>query len=73
MKLVENSGSHELPQAETCAIDEDEMEEDEFDAVEVKDSKGKKFFKRLKLMAGKVSAVGCYKLVATCCYEGNCG
>lgn len=54
MKLVANSDSKcgELPAAETCGMDEDE--EDQFDAVQFKESKGKKLLNKLKRIAGKV-------------------
>jgi hypothetical protein len=55
MKLVHsgaNSKDGELPAAETCALDEGEDEE-QFDAVEFKESKGKKLFNKLKSMANK--------------------
>ncbi len=56
MKLV-TSGSGkdgELPAAETCALDEEE-DEDQFDSVEFKESKGKKLFNKFKSMTKKVS------------------
>ncbi|XP_064632414.1 endosome/lysosome-associated apoptosis and autophagy regulator family member 2-like isoform X4 [Lineus longissimus] len=53
MKLVtaSNTKDGELPAAETCALDEDE-DDDQFD-VKYKESKGKKLFNKLIAMAGK--------------------
>ena len=55
MKLVEGSGNDgELPAAETCALDEEEDDE-QFDSVKFKESRGKNFFSKLKGLAKKVS------------------
>ena len=54
MKLVAGAGGKdgELPAAESCAMDEGE--EDEFDAVRFNESKGKRFFNRIKSLGKKV-------------------
>jgi len=54
MKLVGTSGGRdgELPAAETCALDEGEDDE-QFDAVKFQESKGKRFFNKLKSMTSK--------------------
>ena len=58
MKLIGTSenrdGSHELPAAETCALSEDDDDE-QFDSVQFKESKGTKFFSKIKNMGKKVS------------------
>ena len=57
MKLIMSSNTKdgELPAAETCALSEDE--EGEIDTVDFKQGPGKKFFHKLRLMAGKVYIV----------------
>ena len=57
MKLVENSGSNdaELPAADSCGLEEDE--EEGGDAVQIKDSKGARFFKKLTNKIRKVRKV----------------
>ncbi|CAH1782541.1 unnamed protein product [Owenia fusiformis] len=57
MKLAAGSGKPnidgemELPAAETCALSEDE--EEQFDAVKFKESRGSKFMNKLKNITGK--------------------
>ena len=55
MKLVESSSGKysEMPAPETCALDEDEDDEEHFDAVKVR--KGNKFFGKFKLAQNKRS------------------
>ena len=65
MKLVaprEGKDGVELPAAETCALDDDDEDDEEgstdFESVQFKESKGVKFFSKLKNMAGsKVSVL----------------
>ena len=57
MKLAASSGAKDgnydqLPEAETCAL-EDGEEEEQFDAVEFKENKGGKFLNRLKGFGAK--------------------
>ena len=54
MKLVAPSDGKEveLPAAETCALSEED-EEEEFDAVRFTESKGNKFFNKIKSIGGK--------------------
>jgi len=49
MKLIESSNGKysEMPAPETCALDEGEDEEEQFDAVKVR--KGTRFFSKFKV------------------------
>lgn len=47
-----SSKDGELPEVETCALDDGE-DEDQFDAVHFQESKGKRFFKKLKSMSNR--------------------
>ena len=58
MKLVSGSsknGELELPAADSCGLSEGE-EDDQFDAVHFKESKGKNIFHKLKNMRKNVSS-----------------
>ena len=44
----------ELPAPPSCALDEDDEEDDQFDSVDFSHNKGKKFFNKLKNMGKKV-------------------
>ena len=68
MKLVtprEGKDGAELPAAETCALDDDDEDEEEelggrlsdFESVQFKESKGVKFFSKIKNMAGNKNKV----------------
>ena len=57
-KLIENRDGKdgELPAADSCGLDEGEDDE-QFDTVAFKESKGKAFFKKIKIMAKKVRSI----------------
>ena len=53
-KLVAPNKDGELPGVDTCALDDDEDEE-QFDSVQFSENKGRKFFNKIKNIAKKVS------------------
>ena len=55
-KLIESRDGKEgeLPGADSCGLDEEEDDE-HYDAVAFKESKGKQLFKKIKFMAKKVN------------------